>query len=197
MARASRVRPAFCFAAALLVATTLPACSPRFDWRELREPALGFTAVLPGKPQRVSRAIELDAGAAAARVEMTMLSSGIGPTLFAVGSGALPQSLVADPAAVQNLVEAVRTGLQRNVQASASQIAAINAPAGLGQRTLRAASGFVATGVAGRRGAPARLVARVYVVDDRLYQLVVIGADGAVPDEARATFFDSFRLLPP
>jgi hypothetical protein len=35
------------------------------------------------------------------------------------------------------------------------------------------------------------------VADDRLYQLIVIGAEGEVPPQALETFFDSFRLAPP
>jgi hypothetical protein len=32
------------------------------------------------------------------------------------------------------------------------------------------------------------------VVDDRLYQVVALSAEGEIPAEALDTFFDSFRL---
>jgi hypothetical protein len=40
-----------------------------------------------------------------------------------------------------------------------------------------------------------RLAARFHVVDDRLYQLVAIGAEGELTPDALETFFTSFRLI--
>jgi hypothetical protein len=45
-------------------------------------------------------------------------------------------------------------------------------------------------------GRPAQLAVRLYVVDDRLFQLVALGAEGEIPPQALETFFDSFRLTP-
>lgn len=46
-----------------------------------------------------------------------------------------------------------------------------------------------------RSGRATRLAARFYVVDDRLYQVVAIGAEERIAPPALETFFDSFRLL--
>jgi hypothetical protein len=191
---ASRVRPAFCFglAAALLSAA---GCSPRFDWRELREPALGFSVALPEKPQRVTRTIEVPAAGQSVALELTVLSTGVGPTLFAAGVARLPAADRSEAALTAALVASLRDGLLRNVGAAQPHAEAAPPPPGLNRHTLRAALGFSANGTAGRDRRPARLVARLYVVDDRFFELITIGADADLPPEAREMFFDSFRLL--
>ena len=57
------------------------ACNPRFNWREFRSP-YGFAVVLPGRPQTVSREITLPD----AKVQVSMTSTAIGATLFAIGA---------------------------------------------------------------------------------------------------------------
>jgi hypothetical protein len=60
------------------------------------------------------------------------------------------------------------------------------------------AAGAIPASAPAKAGAPGRaahLAARIYVADDRLYQLVVLGAEGEVPPDAIETFFASFRLL--
>ena len=198
MRRRSRGRPAFFFPATaqLLAAavTLLAACSPHFDWRETRQPEEGFVAALPGRPQFTRREIAFDHPAGAVRAEMTMLSAGEGPALFAVGAARLPATAVDSTAALAATLDWFADGLLRNVQAARSVPNAVAAPAGLGARTLRAARAFSADGKAGG-GRRAHLAVRLYVVDDRLYQLVALGAEGEIPPQALETFFSSFRLI--
>jgi len=178
-------------AACLLVA----ACSPRFDWREIRQPAAGYAVALPDKPQTATREIAFEHPAGAVRTEMTMLSTGVGASLFAVGSAGLPSFAIETPEALAATLAWFSDGLLRNVQATQAIADEIGPPAGLGTRKLRAARAFSAAGKAGS-GRPARLAVRLYVVDDRLFQLVALGAEGEVPPQALETFFDSFRLTP-
>jgi hypothetical protein len=196
----SRGRPAFFVARAACLAAAaawvlLAACSPRFDWREFRQPALGFVAALPGKPQTIVREIAFEHPGGPVRAEMTMLSTGVGASLFAVGSVRLPAFAVDTPTALAATLAWFSEGLLRNVQAAPAAPAEVPAPAGLGNRVLRAAQGFAADGRAGG-GRPARLAVRLYVVDDRLYQIVALGAEGEIPPQGLETFFDSFRLTP-
>jgi hypothetical protein len=181
-----------------LLALLAIACSPRFDWRELRGPPGTFIVALPGKPQTVSREVVLPVDGASQRIEMSMLSTGVGASLFAVGTAELPASLLATPAVLEQTLAWFRDGLARNVGDAAPVVTAVpRPPAGLGGRRLRAAQSFSAAGAAGAGGRRARLAARLYVADDRFYQLVVIGAESEVPPQALETFFDSFRLAPP
>lgn len=173
------------------------ACSPRFDWRELHGPPGTFSVALPGRPQTVSRAIDLPVPAGA-RVEMSMLSVGVGASLFAVGTAQLPATVPGNGQALLQTLAWFRDGLARNVGAATPVTATESGPpAGLGERRLLAAQSFVVDGTVGPAGRPARLAARLYVVDDRLYQLTAIGAEGEIPPQALETFFESFRLVPP
>jgi hypothetical protein len=188
------MRPLRIVAAATFVALAA-ACSPRFDWREIRQPEAGYVVALPDKPQTAAREIAFEHSGGAVRAEMTMLSSGVGASLFAVGSVRLPGFALEPTDALDATLTWFSDGLLRNLQARQSMPAEVGAPAGLGARRLRAARAFSATGAAGS-GRPVRLAVRLYVVDDRLFQLVALGAEGEVPPQALETFFDSFRLTP-
>jgi hypothetical protein len=169
----------------------LAACSPKFDWREVRSADGGFVVHLPDKPQTVARAIDFDGG----RIEMTMTSTGVGPTMFAVGVARLPAQATADPAAVGRTVAFFRDALVRNI--GGSVMSQRSAPlAATGGRTLRAAEAVAAHGKIGADGRAAQLAARFYVADDRVYQVVALGAEGELSDDVLETFFSSFRLLP-
>ena len=173
----------------------IAACSPRLNWREVRQPAAGFVVALPDKPQTVVRELAFEHPAGLVRAEMTMLSTGVGASLFAVGSVSLPPFALETPAALSATLDWFSDGLLRNVQAAQASPGETGPPAGLGTQTLRASRAFSADGRAGS-GRPARLAVRLYVVDDRLFQLVALGAEGEISPHALETFFDSFRLTP-
>ena len=86
------------------------ACSQRFEWREVRVDD-GAVASLPGRPQSVTR--DLDLGGQP--VAMTMWSTGVGATMFAVGVAHLPAALSAEPAGRAQAIAHFRDGLVRNV----------------------------------------------------------------------------------
>ena len=166
------------------------ACNPRFNWREFRSP-YGFAVVLPGRPQTVSREITLPD----AKVQMSMTSTGIGATLFAVGAAELPSGLNADLSARQRTVTHLRDALVRNVNGSLtkSSVATLSVPAGDSRKVLTAEA-IEATG-RDSSGRAVQLAARLFIVDDRLFQVVALGAEGEIPPEALDTFFASFRLI--
>jgi len=162
-------------------------CSPRFNFREVRPPQALCAIAMPEKPQTVQRDLDFDGRP----ITMQMTSTGVGQTLFALGVATLPAEAVA-PARIEATVAWFRDGLLRNVQGTLidTRPARLAVPAG---RTLRSAQAIRAQG---RIGADrhAVLAARFYVVDDRLYQVVALGAEGEIPADALDTFFDSFRL---
>jgi hypothetical protein len=166
------------------------ACNPRFNWREFRSP-YGFAVVLPGRPQTVSREITLPD----AKVQMSMTSTGIGATLFAVGAAELPSGLSADLSARQRTVTHMRDALLRNVNGSLTKnsVATLSVPAGDSRKVLTAEA-IEATG-RDSSGRAIQLAARLFIVDDRLFQVVALGAEGEIPPEALDTFFASFRLI--
>jgi hypothetical protein len=177
---------------AATAALWLLACSPRFEWRELQV-ADGAVAALPGRPQSVTR--ELDVGGQP--VAMTMWSTGVGATMFAVGAARLPPALASEPAGRVRAIAYFRDGLVRNIggTVTASGAAPLALPPG-GARQLLASERVEATGRAGPDGRTSRLAARFFIVDDRLFQVVAVGAEGEIPPEVLDTFFTSFRLAP-
>jgi hypothetical protein len=178
---------AACFAVGVVAGGV--ACNPRFNWREFRSP-YGFVVVLPGRPQTVRREVTLQD----AKVQMSMTSTGIGATLFAVGAAELP-GLSADLSAQQRTVAHVRDALVRNVNGSITKnsVATLSVPAGDTRKVLTAEA-IEATG-RDSSGRAVQLAARLFIVDDRLYQVVALAAEGEIPPDVLDTFFTSFRLI--
>ena len=166
------------------------ACDPRFNWREFRSPD-GFAVSFPGRPQTITREVRLPD----ATVQMSMTSAGIGATLFAVGAVQLPTSLSADPAGRQRTAEYLRDALVRNIHGELGAVAAaaLTLPPASSRR-LYVAEAIRATG-RDSSGRPVQLNARLFVVDDQVFQVVALGANGEISAEALDTFFTSFRLL--
>lgn len=171
----------------------------------------GYVVALPDRPQRVTReldyapAVDGQAAAPPKRVTMTMLSTGVGPTVFAVGAVRMPREVLADGPGADAAAAWLRAGLARNVASADPVVTALPAerlPRGAARHVRQGvevrALGSVPAGGPAKAGAPARaaqLAARIYVADDRLYQLVVLGAEGEITPEAIETFFSSFRLI--
>lgn len=145
--------------------------------------------MLPGRAQTVTRDVKLHE----VTVPMSMTSTGIGATLFAVGVARLPP--VVSPADRQKALAVFRDALVRNIDGQVSRTAA--APLALppgDARTLLASEAIEASG-RDAGGRAVRLAARFYIVDDRLFQVVALSAEGEVAVEALDTFFTSFRLI--
>jgi hypothetical protein len=180
------------FALAAVLALLALGCSERFEWRELRA-GEGFIAALPGRPQSVVREIDV----AGQRTSMTMWSTGVGPTMFAVGHAQLPQAAVTDEAARARTLTFFREVLVRNIGGTVtSQQPALLALSPGDARKLLASESVEAIGKAGADGRKSRLAARFFIVDDQFFQVVALGAEGEIPPDALDTFFTSFRLLP-
>ncbi|MEP6608506.1 MAG: hypothetical protein ABJA83_07475 [Burkholderiaceae bacterium] len=173
----------------LICASLAAACSPTFNWREFRSPE-GYAVMLPGRPQTVVRDVSLPTAA----VPMSMTSTGIGPTLFAVGSAHLPPALSSDAGVRLSTLGSWRDALVRNVNGSVVKLSPVRltVPAGDSRRVL-AAEAIEAVGSDSERRA-VRLAARLFIVDDRLFQVVVLGGEGTLSPEILETFFTSFRL---
>ncbi|MEG1832702.1 MAG: hypothetical protein RR240_05100 [Burkholderiaceae bacterium] len=173
----------------LLATEVLTGCNP-WNWRELQSADATWSATLPDKPQIESREID----AAGLPIRLTMTSAGVGATLFAIGEAALPASLAADPAERERLIVWLRDRLLANVSASDVVFVPVRVlpPSG---RELRSLQALTARAVLSPRQQPVQLSARWFIVDDRLYQLVVMGAETDLPFGAADNFFTSFRLL--
>lgn len=124
-----------------------------------------------------------------------MTSTGIGATLFAIGVVQLPADIAATAVRRGEAMTSLRDALVRNVNGTIVKTAAatLAVPAG-DARTVRLAEAVEAEG-RDATGRAVRLAARFYIVDDRLFQLVALGAKGELPQDALDMFFTSFRLI--
>jgi hypothetical protein len=175
-----------------LATAVLLACSARFEWREVRVND-GATVALPGRPQSVTREVTVEGQP----VAMTMWSTGVGPTMFAVGAARLPPALVADAAARDRTIAYFRDGLVRNIggTVTAQKPVPLSLPPG-SPRKLLASESVEAVGKSGPDARNAKLAARFFIVDDQLFQVVALGAEGELSPEVLDTFFTSFRPAP-
>ena len=174
------------------MALALVGCSERLEWREFRS-AEGYSVMLPGRAQTVSREVEFEGH----KVPVSMTSTGVGPAMFALGMARLPAAIADDAAGRERAIAYFRDGLIRNIGGTVASAgpATLSLPPGSRQQ-VRAAQAVEARGRAGPDGRSAVLAARFFIVDDRLFQLVALGGEGSIDPQALDTFFTSLRLTP-
>ena len=172
---------------AALFAVLLTGCSPEYDWREIRPVEDGWSAMLPGKPAKLTRRIHLEA----IEVPMTMQGAKIGETSFTVAVADLPDDT---PATRERALAAMRAGMLRNIGASESRSRAIEIPtidAGGAATGRLPAERVEANGTV--QGRPVTLLAGFTGQGRRAWQWVVIGP--AVDPEQADVFFQGFRVI--
>ena len=162
--------------------TALSACSPTYDWREVRGIDAPYVVLLPAKPATHSRPINLDG----VPLVMTMTGAAVDGVTFAVGNATLPDRT--DP---QMALNAMKIGLLKNiggtVRQEKSSLVAGNPLPLIEIEAVGTASGKAA-------GQPTILFARFAEKDRRIYQVIVVGHEKAVARDTVDTFFSSFKL---
>lgn len=160
-------------ACALSATLLLAACSPEYNWRQYSSPDAPYTVLFPDKPATHTRTINLSG----TNVDMTMTAAEVNGTVFAVGTGQ-----AADAATAQAAVAAMKLALVRNIGAQVTDEKAKPGPA----------LDIQARGL--RNGQSVRLVGHFEARGKRFYQVIVLGPDGAVPEEQVEQFLTSFQL---
>lgn len=170
-------RSLFLRAAGIGCVFLLAACSPKFDWREVRGGGAPYIVTLPAKPASHTREINLDG----LQVSMTMTAAEVDNVTFAVGAAELPDATLAPKA-----LAAMKNALVRNIGGTIRSEKIGATPATIDIE----ASGPPAPNSAGQ---PRLLMARFHSRDKYIYQIVVVGSEKKVSREAADTFFTSFR----
>lgn len=161
-----------CAAAAVLA---LSACTPKYDWRDVRGERVPFTVLLPAKPSVFARPVNLGG----VQATMTMTAAEIEDVTFAVGTAELPDAAQAQAALLvmkETLVKNIGGVVRHEKSAIGKTLSTIDFDA-------------AATGGGPAPALHARLVAR----DRRVYQAIVIGREKAIRKEAVDTFLTSFK----
>ncbi|HLT27367.1 MAG TPA: hypothetical protein VK047_11825 [Zeimonas sp.] len=182
MRRQTRM-PASAFLVALLA---LAACQPSYNWREIREADAGYRVMLPSRPVSMQRPIDLDG----VPVTMSMTGARVDEAMFTVGSVVLPRD---DERARSHATNAMRMGMQRNLQGHETTRAQIEVPViDAAGKTVDRASGTRVEIEGQVSGKPAHMSATFVARGNRAWQVVMISPD-ADPQSAKL-FHESFRI---
>ena len=169
--------------AIILVAAFLTACTRAgSDWRELAVHEGGFSILMRGQPEYVRQTLDTPAG----KMDAHLYSSDHPDAYFAVGYSDYPLSLVLG-GSPQALFAGVRdTWVQRlegRLVSTDDRISVGTYP------------GYAFSAEGKARGADAFLDARLYLVDQRLYQIVAISRKQAVSQGVVNRYLNSFKLI--
>lgn len=162
----------------------LVACSSKYEWRTITNDDGRFSVMYPAKPALDERTLPI-AGRA---LKMQMQAAKVGDAMFAVGAVQLPS---ADPALQRAVLDALETGLARNV--------GIDEKPSKIQVPLTEDGQFVdGEAIAGRGQVAGRsehriVAARFAARGQRVIQAVVI-SDKDIPAEQVSQFLESLRL---
>lgn len=162
--------------AGVAIASLLLACSPKFNWRELRGAGAPYQIALPAKPASYARPVNLDG----LQVTMTMTAAEVNDITFAVGAAE-----VADAAQAQKALQAMKSALVRNIGGKVTQEKS-SAP-GVAPQMIEVEA----------LGQSRLMLARFAAKGKYVYQVVVVGPEKSVSQaatrEAADTFFTSFK----
>ena len=169
---------------ALLALVAAAACGGGSEWRELTSNDAGFTVLMRGEPHYIKHEIDTPAG----KMYAFLYSSERPESYFAVGYADYPLALVVG-APPEKVFAGVRDTWVKRIGGRL-----------VSSDSTRKLDGtypgmeFVAEGR--MNDADTFVQGRLYLVDQRLYQLVAMGRKNEVPQGTINRFMDSFRTAP-
>ena len=174
---------------AVMCCTLMAACSPEYDWREVKPDGSRFAAMMPARPASMTQPVNLDGLTA----DMTLHGARVREVAFTVGSVRLPD---AQPDRRAHALLAMRTAMVRNIagteQSSRPVMISVIDAAGVAQGTVE---GIEVQAIGKMRETDVMLLARFAADGDRAWQAVVLGPR---PDRDQAALFlDSLRITRP
>lgn len=167
---------------------TLTACFPNLDWREVRNEEAGYAIMMPARPATMARVLDLNG----TQVSMSMTAAEVDDITFAVGSAVMP-----DAAHAQSALQAMKLALVRNIGGTIVEERTLSMPHETGGK-----KGSLAVLHLQAKGAPSLtrggqmrvLQARFVAVGNRVYQVIVMGAEGNVNRDLTDIYFSSLQL---
>ncbi|MDO9293692.1 MAG: hypothetical protein Q7U09_19110 [Hydrogenophaga sp.] len=172
-------------AAGLAALLAVSACSPTFNWRELRLDGTPLQALLPCKPESATRAVPLDG----TPTELHMHSCEAGGLRFAVA-----WADVGDVAQVPVALAAWRSASLQAIRVVPPPVEDLSTQWGVTVAGAPAAQGISAQGQ-DPQGQPVQTRAAYFAQGTQVYQAAVYGAK--LSDEAVDGFFAGLRLSGP
>jgi hypothetical protein len=172
--------------AALAGCLLLLACSPPFDWREVRGAEAPYVILMPAKPTSSTRNVDLGGGP----ISMTMSVARAEDISFSITSGKLAQ-----PAAAEATLLAMKSSLLRNTSAAIRKETASTTADGTKLLALEGTFSLAPPAPTAKPGnaAQALLAARFAARNGFVYQVVAYGPEKALSGQVLDTFLTSFR----
>ena len=153
--------------ASLLVCT---ACSPQFDWREIRGTDAPYTVLMPAKPASASKEMQLQGIA----LNMNMTASEVSGINFAVGSAKLN-----NPGDAGIVLDAMKKGMINNIQGTLNTHTSNNNDIEVRGQL--------------KNGEAVLMAARFVSKGPWVYQVVILGPEKVVTRDVIDTFMTSFK----
>ncbi len=178
------LRLPFCKTTLIVAALFLSACTPKYDWREVRSDNAAYVVALPTKPTTHTRDIDLKG----ITVSMTMVASEVDGVTFAVGSADLP-----DATQAQVSVAAMKTAMINNIGGNVKHEKVLTIRQSMNAPGTVALTEIEASGPS-TNGQNRVLFARFFAKENRVYQVIVVGPEKSLSRDAVTTFFSSFKL---
>ena len=150
--------------AAVLCSIALAACSPTFNWREVRVEPASLKAMLPCKPERGARRVPLGGR----DVELSGIGCETGGATFAI-----LQADIGDPAQAADVLAQWNRATLANMKAGAPRVSPFVPP---GAATVAVSQRVVAQGQRAD-GTPVQGEAAYFVRGSRVVQAVVFAAE--------------------
>ena len=167
----------------MLFVLALSACAPPSEWRELKVDDAGFSVLMRGQPYYGRQQLDTPAG----KMFVYLYSSDRPESFFAVGYADYPLVRVVG-APPEQIFAGIRDSWTRRIEGRL--VARDN--------SIKLASKYPGTEfvVEGKlKDAGAFVHGRLYLVDQRLYQVIAMGRKGEVPQAVVNRFLNSFRLI--
>lgn len=171
------------FGLALCAGLALSACSPTFNWRELRPEGTALQVLMPCKPESATRPVPLDGGAPS---ELHMHSCDTGGLTFAVAWAELGDTARV-PAALAGWRRASLGAVRVDPARADDPATAWNAAVPGATQAL----GLTAQG-SDHQGRPVQVRAVHFARGTQVYQAAIYGP--TLRDEVTTTFFDGIKL---
>ncbi len=180
------MRPLFRYAFVIVFSlSALLACSPTYDWREVRSDIGRYSVLFPKKPGVETRTLPL----LNTEVALTWQSTQVNGTLFAAGHAPYPAALAGTPGSRAQTLALFEQAWLRNLNATVQQ----TQPLSLGSRYFgpapEIAKAVHATGQV--QGKPVHVRLHLLGFEQRLLVLMVLGE--TLPVEATETFLTSLQ----
>lgn len=162
-----------------LFAALLAACTPTFNWREIRVPGAGLTALLPCKPDQGTRAVAIGPRT----LQLSMQGCEAAGATFAVA-----WADAGDAAGANAVLAQWQAMAQANMQAGPARTEPFRPP---GAAPLAAS---VRMAAAGRQtdGRPVEMRSVWFARGSHVFQAVIYAP--RIPEEAAEAFFAGLRL---